>query len=61
MTDDLIPTVSEGRRNDKKELETVQDCMEQVEIAFSCINELDWQVTKSKHVINKYKDLVVKL
>jgi predicted nucleic acid-binding Zn-ribbon protein len=35
--------------------------MEQVEIAFKCINELDWQVTKSKHVISKYKDLVVKM
>jgi len=35
--------------------------MTQVQKAFTYINELDWQVSKGKHVIQKYKDLVVKM
>ena len=36
-------------------------CSEQIESAYKCINDLDWQVSKAKHVIQKYKDLVVKM
>lgn len=61
MTDDLIPTAEQERLREREELGALEACMGQVEVAFACINELDWQVTKSKHVISKYKDLVVKM
>jgi hypothetical protein len=34
---------------------------EEIKKAYSAVVDLDWQVTKSKHIISKYKDLVVKM
>jgi hypothetical protein len=35
--------------------------MKELSEAKKLILELDWQVTKAKHIIQKYKDLVVKM
>lgn len=51
MTDDLIPTSGQSAAMDAQEAATIQICSEQIESAYKCINDLDWQVSKAKHVI----------
>jgi hypothetical protein len=58
----LIITVREAEKIaencDMTELELAH---EEIKKAYSAVVDLDWQVTKSKHIISKYKDLVVKM
>lgn len=43
------------------ELESLRSCLLQIEEAYNTVADLDWKVSKSKHIITKYKDLVVKM
>ena len=58
VTDDLAVTAKElfGALN-------TQDIsiLDEIKRVYDCLVDLDWQVTKAKHIISKYKDLVVKM
>ena len=58
ITDDLAVTAKEvfsalGSRD--------VSMLDEIKRAYDCLVDLDWQVTKAKHIISKYKDLVVKM
>lgn len=42
-------------------MESLRICLGQVEKAYNTVADLDWKVSKAKHIITKYKDLVVKM
>lgn len=43
------------------DLAMLAEMQKQIDEAMGAISDLDWQVSKSKHIIGKYKDLVVKM
>lgn len=61
MTDDLIPLKKETEYFDDEEFQHLVDAMQRIEQIYGIIVDLDWQLTKGKHIVEKYKDLVVKM
>lgn len=45
----------------KNQNQDMEIAIKELDEAKKLILELDWQVTKAKHIISKYKDLVVKM
>jgi hypothetical protein len=46
---------------DAEEFEHLNGAMRKVEEVYTTITDLDWQLTKGKHIVEKYKDLIVKM
>lgn len=61
MAEDLIPAKKEKDTFDIEEVNHLSDAMQKVQDVYSAIVDLDWKLTKGKHIIEKYKDLVVKM
>ena len=35
--------------------------MQRIQDVYTFVVDLDWQLTKGKHIVEKYKDLIVKM
>lgn len=61
ITDQLNPVTKVPDQFDAEEFEHLNGAMRKVEEVYTTITDLDWQLTKGKHIVEKYKDLVVKM
>jgi len=53
-----------NKQNEEFDTEAIQhlaNAMQRIQEAYTTITDLDWQLTKGKHIVEKYKDLVVKM